>query len=84
MSMRRGAATSKRTAAAPMMPNLATIVIMLHSALMVFVILAVLAVLFAMIAVLLTFVAEVLHPVHMEMEFEQIKLDFRSGTCIFR
>lgn len=83
MSPRRGTAAITRTAA-PMLPNLATIVIIFHSPLMVLVISAVFAVFAAMIPVLLAFVAEILHPVHMEMELEQVKLDFRAWPDVFR
>lgn len=67
-----------------MMPNLATVVIMLHSPLMVFVMSAVFAVFPAVIPVLLAFVTEILHPVHMEMELEQIQFDFRAWPDVFR
>lgn len=61
-----------------MMPGLATIVIMLHSPLMVSVVLAVFVVFTAIIAVFLAFMVEILHPVHMELEFEQVQFNFHA------
>jgi len=61
-----------------MMPRLAAIVIMLHSALVMSVKFTVFIVFTAVIAMLFTLVVEILHPIHVELEFEQIQLDFHS------
>lgn len=75
-----------------MIPCLATIVIMLHSALMMLVMLAIFTVFATVFPMLLAFVMIVLHPIHVELELEQVHFNFharmsswhRVGRCIWR
>ncbi|WP_312117180.1 hypothetical protein [Brevibacillus reuszeri] len=55
-----------------MMPGLAAVVIMLHSPLVMSVMLAIFIVFASIVAMLFAFVVEILHPIHMELEFEQV------------
>lgn len=54
----------------------------MHSPLMMLIMSAVFHVFAAIFTMLIAFVAEILHPIHMELEFEQVLLQFPSYVLI--